>query len=323
MNKNTKDTHHEINFNEFISFGQKKNNSGVKRQITICNYATELKFDFREILQAVHNCRIRRNEEFGVINIRNSEYLIKEDNNYITELDTGKEWVRALFGIIGDIPFQRLDDSLSNIEQYIIKGMLKDTFLIEYYQQSGNLCFLTYGGSDKSSKIEQKHAIGFKECLNSELVEFENDTVREICLSFKKELSSLEYFPEGQPDYGDARSATLKAKPKKILKSDAKLIRETLENPKIIINNFEANYILENDFFTKAIKMNFKFSRSGSVTIHVPEVSFQKYLPEIDFENKFYEIIRSVYSKITDWKYTKQNIYQLKDDKMNQILLDI
>lgn len=324
MNDYTKITKNhplEPDFNEFISLERKQKSSGIKRTVTISKYATALPFNFENIMEAIRRCQIRKHEDFGIINIRDSKNSdLSKKESKITEMNVGTEWIRGLFGVIGEIPFRRLDYETLHIEQYILKGMLKETFLVEYYQQGGHLCFLTYGGSDKSNKIEQKHKIGFGKELNAEPIEFEYDKVREICLSFKEQLSSIDYIPKGQPDYGDADLASLKTKQKKILKFDAKLIRETLEKPEILIQNFEAWHSIENHFFGKEIRLKFKFSKNGHITIYVPEISFKKYLPEIEFENIFYDIIRSAYAEITDWEYLPTNDYQQKNTE--QLLLD-
>jgi len=322
-NSNNIESKRELDFNEFISLERKQKSSGIKRQVTISKYATVLNFNFEKIIEAIRHCKIRKNDDFGVIDIRDSkehELVAKESD--ITELNVGTEWIRALFGVIGENSFRRLNHENLHIEQYIMKEVLKETFLVEYFQQGGNLCFLTYGGSENYKKIEQKHKIGFGKDLNAEPIEFEYDKVRQICLSFKEELSSIDYIPKGQPDYGDADLASLKTKQKKFLKSDAKLIKETLEKPEILIQNFEAWHSIENHFFGKEIRLKFKFSKNGHVTIYIPEMLFKKHLPEIDFENTFYDIIRGAYAEITDWEYLPTNSHPFQKNTGDQLLID-
>jgi len=303
----TKSNQLEIDFNEFISLERKQKTSGIERQITISRYATALDFNFEAVHEAIQRCKIRTNDDFGVIQVRTSkdnESTTKTDSS-IVELNIGSEWIRALFGVIGETSFRRLNFESWHIDEYVIRGILKETFLVEYYQQNGKLWFLTYGGSKDSNKIEIKHKMGFKDPLRAEAIESDYETVRETCLSFKDRLSNITYVPKGQPDYGDADSASLKTKHKKTLNTNAKLIREILQKPEILLREFEAWHTIKSDFIEEEIRLKFKFSKTGRVTLYVPEIPFIKSLSQIDFEDRFYTIIRGTYAEITaGWECT-------------------
>src|SRR5690606_124078 len=105
-------------------------------------------------------------DNFGVIGVRTSkDSTVADDPNQNLEdfrLDLGDEWVRALFAVIGDKYFRWLDLESQDIYEYLIEGVLDETFLVDYYQnEQKELRFLTYGGSRFSERINSKHRHGF------------------------------------------------------------------------------------------------------------------------------------------------------------------
>jgi hypothetical protein len=164
--------------------------------------------------------------------------------------------------------------------------------------------------------------MGFEKPLKAEAIEISNyETVRETCWSFRDRLSSITYVPKGQPDYGDADSASLKTKYKKILNANAKLIRETLEKSEILLREFEAWHTIKSDLVEKEIRFKFKFSKTGRVTLYVPEIPFIKSLSQIEFEDKFYNIIRVAYAEITaNWECAPTSESLAKSSE--QLLMD-
>jgi len=83
----------EIDFNEFISLERKQKTSGIERQVTISRYATAFDFNFEAVHEAIQRCKIRINDDFGVIQVRTSkdnESTTKTDSS-IVELNVGSE----------------------------------------------------------------------------------------------------------------------------------------------------------------------------------------------------------------------------------------
>ena len=150
----------DLDFQQIIK-PQRKPNIDVGRQITVTHYRTRIGFDSEMIESALQKCKLRPSDDIGMINLRslreNSEPGNKTTEDGTIDLDVGQDWVRSLFGIIGEKGFRWLDLKTRNIYEYIITGTLNETFLVEFYRNIDNeVRFFTYGGSRYGDRINRK-----------------------------------------------------------------------------------------------------------------------------------------------------------------------
>lgn len=284
----------DLDFNRYIQKDKKKKSD--PRQVTICKYKTSENFDNQLLNKVIKKCYLKANDEFGII---------KES------IDDDKK-MRALFALIGEITFRIANISNRTIDNYTMQGVLKRSFLVEYYEQENNkLGFFTYGDSKLFNKVQEKHKIGFGKSIDAELVEFGYDRTRDICLNFNNVLKLIRYEPHGQEDYGNTDLATLKktnAHGEKTLDNKAKIVEEILSNKNIFLDAFEG-YIDSVDPEITTEKIRFKLSKTGTITLFLPELKLSRYtfLDEIDAENKLYDFVKKTYIQIVDEDWISMN----------------
>jgi hypothetical protein len=210
--------------------------------------------------------------------------------------------LRALFGLIGDGYFRWLDSETRDIYEYAIRGVLKETFLTEYYANaSKELEFLTYGGSQHEAQITTKHERCFGLSLHAQLMEFDYDFVRSICLKpeFKYTLKRIVYLPRGRADYGTVEKAFMQSKYRNVIDPDAERVKDILEDPDVLIDEFTARLVISTSETRSSITIRFDFTKRGRITLYLPEIEFWKQMSQIEFENRFYDIVRMAYFRIT------------------------
>lgn len=296
----------DINFKEIVKY-QGRSSSTVERQVTVARYRTYSTFNFDQVQTAAQKCSIKASDDFGVIGVRTSEDRVDSDDptqdpEHI-RLDIGEKWVRALYALIGDRPFRWLDFETKDIFEYLIEGVLDETFLIEYYQDKrGELRFLTYGGSRYSERINSKHRFGFGMQFAAIQEEFSHNFIRKACSrpEFIRNLKRISYDPEGEAGYGTVETASMKTKYQNVIDPDARRVKEILENHKILVNEFVSKFSMYSPFVSGDLSMRFEISVNGRVILYLPEIKFPRPLTEIEREDIFYEIVRSAYAFIID-----------------------
>lgn len=298
-----------IDFNKYVKFSR-RSSSEVERQVTVCRYRTYVGFDLQRTLAAVRKCELRPGDELGIIDWHTSTDLgpdKKDPKNHLEEddaggLDVGAEWIRALFGFISDKYFRWLDLESRDIYEYMIEGVLSETFLTEYYRNSTNeLEFLTYGGSQHEERIKVKHRTCFEMQFGAQLVEFTYDFVRSVCerSEFRTTLKEIVYAPLGEAGYGTVDESSMKAKYTNIIDPTAERVKEILGNPKIRISEFSAKVTIQHPLVYNAINIRFHLTKRGRITLHLPQIEFHRPLTDVERENKVYEIVRRAYGRIT------------------------
>jgi len=277
-----------------------------ERQITVTRYRTYLQFDFNQVERAVQKCTIKATDDFGVITVKTSKDLVTTDtptsNLEYNQSSLGDEWVRALFATIGDKSFQWLDFETLNIYEYLIGGVLNETFLIDYYQDKQNqLRFLTYGGSRAAERIQLKHQMGFGMYFAAIQEDFNYDFIRQICSKpdFIRNLKKIVYAPEGEDGYGAVDEALIRTKYENKIDPTAKRVKEILDNPKMLIREFEAKLIMSSPITLNKLNIRFNISMNGHITFYLPKIEFSRPKTDIDRENAIYEIVRSAYELVT------------------------
>ena len=289
----------QIDFNKFIRSNRKKKSE--PRRVTISKYQTSTRFDFGKLKAALDNCLLKSNDEFGIIKL-----------TYLEEENTA----RALFGLVGEITFRKVNHSSREIDEYTMEGVLKKTFLVEYYKQpDGNIGFFTYGDPKYFNKVQEKHKYGFSESIKAELVEFGYEKTRDVCLKFKTTLQSIRYKPNGQEYYGDTDSATVENKRKlsgwKSLDCKAGIIKEILSNDNILLDDFQGTIEVDSPFFNNEKHgAEFKLSQKGTITLFLPELKISSMnVDDTDFENKLYDVVKATYKRIIgeDWLNNSYN----------------
>lgn len=303
----------QINFSDIIKVSR-RSSTEVERQVTICRYRTHIGFDFEQILNAVRRCEIRANDEFGVIGIQSSS-----DESNLEEQTSASEWIRTLYGIIGEQHFRWLEFESRNIYECMIPGTLKDTFLVEYYNENGELRYLTYGGARHSEKVASAHKKGFYFPLPAEQMAFTYDAIRQACSRFK-ELQKISYTPEGQADYGTVDEASMKTNYQNIIDPNAEKVKEVLENPKIHIREFKARFSMSHKFSTEVLSIRFTLMQDGRVTLNLPKIEFGQQLTDQDREERFYAIVKDAHTRIVTQsvssKHWKIGTYQTVDQSV-------
>lgn len=296
----------KIDFDDIIKF-QRRSSSTVERQVTVNRYRTFIPFDFEQVKRGIQKCKIKASDDFGVIGFRTSKDGTMADDPSLDpehiKLDLGEEWVRALFAVIGDKYFRWLDFESEDIYEYLIEGVLDETFLVDYYQnEQKELRFLTYGGSRFSERIHSKHRYGFGMHFGAVQEEFSNEYIRHVCSrpEFVCNLRSISYDPEGEAGYGTVETATMKTKYQNVIDPDASRVREILDNSKIQIREFGSKFSIHSPFVANTLSIRFDISVKGRVTLYLPEIKFSKPRTDIERENTFYEIVRSAYAYITE-----------------------
>jgi hypothetical protein len=286
-----------LDFNQYIQLNKKARSE--PKQVTVCKYKTNENFNIQLLSKAIKQCYLKANDEFGII-----KESISDDKK-----------MRALFALIGETTFRRANITNRSIDNYVMQGALKCSFLVEYYEQENNkLGFFTYGDSKYFNKVQEKHKIGFGKSIDAELVEFGYDRTRDICLKFKNALKLVRYEPHGQEDYGNTDSATLKKTNtygKKTLDNQAKIVKDVLFNKDISLDTFEG-YIDSIDPKITTKNIHFKLSKTGSITLFLPELKLSnaKWLTEIEAENKLYDFVKKSYTQIIseDWISMSGNV---------------
>jgi hypothetical protein len=278
----------KIDFNKFIRSNRKKKSE--PRQVTVSKYQTFTRFDFGKLKTALDKCFLKSNEEFGIINL-----------TYLEEENTA----RALFGLVGELTFRKVNYLSRKIDEYIMDGILKKTFLVEYFKQpDGNIGFFTYGDPKYFKKVQEKHKVGFDKPIEAELTEFGYEKTREVCLNFNTTLKSIRYEPNNHKYYGNTDSAAVENKRKhggrKNLDYNAEIIKEILSNENILLDDFEGTIEI-NDPSVKNRKyvVEFKLSQKGTITLFLPELKLSSVsIDDIEFENKLYDVVKTTYKNI-------------------------
>lgn len=300
----------KIDFNKSIRSNRKKKSE--PRQVTVSKYQTSTRFDFDKLKTALDNCLLKSNDEFGIIKLT---YL--EENNT----------ARALFGLVGEMIFRKVNYLSREIDEYTMEGVLKKTFLVEYYKQSdSNIGFFTYGDPKYFNKAQEKHKYGFSQSIEAELVEFGYEKTRDVFLENKTTLQSIRYKPNGQEYYGDTDYATVENKRKhngwKRLDCNAEIIKEILSNKSILLDDFRGTIEVENPFFKDGKHgAEFKLSQKGTLTLFLPELKLSHTsINDIEFENKLYDIVKATYKRIIgeDWLNNSYN----ETSSIEQIAMD-
>jgi hypothetical protein len=294
-----------IDFSDIIKC-HGRSSSTVERQVTVSRYRTYSTFNFGQVQSAVQKCKIKASDDFGIIGVRTSKDNIAADdpiqNPEHIKLDVGDEWVRALFAVIGDKSFRWLDFESQDIFEYLIEGVLDETFLVEYYQDDQKeLRFLTYGASRFSERINSKHRFGFGMHFASIQEDFSHEFIRRVCSrpEFIRNLRSISYDPEGEAGYGTVEVASMKTKYQNVIDPGARRVEEILNNAKILISEFGSKFSIYSPYVANTLSIRFDISVKGLVTLYLPEIKFSKPMTDIERENALYEIVRSAYAYIT------------------------
>jgi hypothetical protein len=184
----------------------------------------------------------------------------------------------------------------------MINGILSETFMTEYYRNPQNeLEFLTYGGTQHEARIKAKHQTCFRLNLRTDMIEFDPDVVRQVCLrpEFKLSLKRIGYLPLGEAGYGTVDRSSMQTKYANTIDTSAERVQEILTNPKIFIEEFSSRFTLPDPSVREPITIRFDFLKRGRVTLYLPKIDFYKPLSDVELERKFYEIVRNAYIYIT------------------------
>ncbi|MDA0246108.1 MAG: hypothetical protein OT477_22075 [Chloroflexi bacterium] len=293
----------DLDFSEIIKFNR-RSTSEVSRQITVIQYKTYNRpFSFSEIIEATQKCRLKPTEDFGVIKVRTSQDAHYDNNLEKAYSDIGNNWVRALYAVIGDTNFRWLDINSSNIYEYILTNVLKETFLVEYYEGVANqLRFLTYGGSRFSERIQAKHTIGFGYNFYASMESFSYEFMRDIFSrqEFLDNLKRIGYLPSGEDGFGSVDIVTTKTRYQNVIDLTADRIKEICDNDKILISEFESRFPINIPSVKGTLNIRFEVSSKGQIIFHLPRLEFHSPLTDIERENIIYDVVRSAYAHVTN-----------------------
>jgi len=316
-----------IDFTKHIKLSG-RSTSEVERQVTVCRYKTYVGFNFDQICAATQRGRLKLGEELGIIDIRTSKDAESTEENQLDRLegdDHETEWVRALFGFISDKYFRWLDLESRDIYEFMIEGVLSETFLAEYYQTSeGEIEFLTYGGSQREDRIKAKHRSVFRMQFGAQLVEFPYEFVRTVCSrpEFRTNLKEIGYAPLGEAGYGTVDKSSMKTRYANTIDWTAERVKEILENPKIQISEFSARATIHHLSVRTSLNIRFHLTKRGRVTLYFPRIEFNRPMTDVERENEFYEIVRVAYTYITGTKNIKSSGTDKQREVTQQLSLD-
>jgi hypothetical protein len=318
----------EIDFRQFLRL-ERKSRSEVERQVTVARYRVRVSFDFARIEQALNACKLRASDEVGMLDIRtsrNHDTTGQETMPMESQKDEGdQDWIRSLFGVIGEKRFRWFDFDTRSIYEGLISGTLQETFMVEFYKNIKNeLNFLTYGGVRYGSRIIQKLQDCFRSGLVAERDYFDYPYLRSTIArdDFRLTLKRIDYSPEGQDDYGTVDQASMRTRYSNIIDPDAQRIKEILENERILIQEFGARSSLYVDEVRQVVAFRFEMSRNGLVTIFLPEIEFPRPMQDIEFENEYYKVVRRIYSFITGTVPIRPAAYNSNDILADQLVME-